>query len=83
MNWLRNGRDHRLPSREAAQQCSPRRKPWVRCKNDASPEKGERKHFLNPTNIVRRTRRHFFLEMQHTPPETFRLVMPFLVGNIP
>src|SRR5437763_1283810 len=32
----------KLESREAAKECSPRRKPWVECRDDASPRGGER-----------------------------------------
>src|SRR5438309_7760856 len=31
----------KLESREAAKECSPRRKPWVECRDDASPRGGE------------------------------------------
>jgi hypothetical protein len=46
----RKARDNcfRLPSREAAQECSPRRKPWVGVQEPTSPEGRQRQNLETP-----------------------------------
>ncbi len=44
-NLGKGSRDDRPASREAAQECSPRRKPWVHAVNEEAPE-GEKDKLL-------------------------------------